>query len=133
MTRKEFEEILRYEKKIYIKSTTSGFLLWLYHDERYFFYRYLRMLRYEEYYLTKSSLFARVMAALYRRKRNAIGNMVDIKIVPFFAGKGVNIHHKGVIINGHVGEDCIFHGRNTIGNNTVGGGSNRCTFNWKSR
>jgi serine O-acetyltransferase len=29
---------------------------------------------------------------------------------------GVNIHHKNIIINGIIGENCIFHGNNCIGN-----------------
>lgn len=62
------------------------------------------------------SLLYRIKRAYWTRKKNKLGNRVNLKIVPLYADAGINIHHKGIIINGHIGKNCIFHGANCVGN-----------------
>lgn len=54
------------------------------------------------------------------RKKNMLGMKLGIEITPGFVGEGVKICHQNVIINGHVGENCTFHGHNVIGNKRTG-------------
>lgn len=44
------------------------------------------------------------------------------------AGKGLNIYHPGVILNGEIGEDCVFHGQNVVGNKGMGRASEKPTI-----
>lgn len=118
-SKRELRKIIRYEKKIYLPGPVSeNLMLRFVQDERVLFFKYLRLLRKEEYLLGRRGL-ARKMHRFCTRRRNRLGNRINVKILPFYTGKGVNIHHKGVIINGRIGENCVFHGQNCIGNDGV--------------
>ena len=115
-SREQLKSILAYERKIYVPESFVEYLIFmLTQNERWLIYKYLKYLRLEEYYLCKGKKH-RLMFYLYSRKKNILGNKIQIKIMPLYTSKGLNIHHKNIIINGHVGEDCIFHGNNCIGN-----------------
>ncbi len=122
--------VLHYERDIYfgkIQPTWKQFVArlkrkWL-NDERYLIWKYLVLLRKEEYFCLKKDFFSRARKQFYTSRKNRLGNMISIKILPGYCGKGLNIHHTGIIINGYVGEDCVFHGRNVIGNNSMGNGN----------
>lgn len=115
-SKRELRRVIKYEKKIYLPgSAEERFMMRFVQDERFLFFKYLRLLRKEEYLLGRRGI-ARKMHRFCTRRRNILGNKINVKILPFYAGKGVNIHHKGVIINGHIGDDCVFHGQNCIGN-----------------
>jgi len=116
--KKELKRIIKLEKNIYCPKSRGGFLkLLIQQDERALIYKYLVYLRKEEFYLSKNNCLYKVFRLLNRRKRNKLGNIINIKILPGLVEAGVNIHHKNIIINGHVGKNCIFHGNNCIGNN----------------
>ena len=118
-SKKELREVIRYERKIYLPGSVSDRIMMRFvQDERCLFFKYLRLLRKEEYYLGRRGL-ARKMHRIYTRRKNILGNKINVKIIPLYTGKGVNIHHKGVIINGIIGDDCVFHGQNCIGNDGV--------------
>lgn len=57
---------------------------------------------------------------MWDRKKNILGMKLGIEITPGFVGDGLRICHQNVIINGHVGENCTFHGHNVIGNKRTG-------------
>ena len=116
-SKKELKEVIRYEKNIYIPtSLKERFIFKFTQNERYLFFTYLSFLRHEEYYLCRKSFFYKLLWLYYSRKKNRLGNRINIKIMPLYTGKGINIHHKNVIINGLIGDDCVFHGNNCIGN-----------------
>ena len=116
-SKNELKSILRYEKDIYLPTRIKERLLFIFTgNERYLFFKYLKHLRHEEYYSGKGKLYL-PLYLFYARKKNKLGNKINIKILPNFVDIGINIHHKGLIINGYVGKDCIFHGNNCIGNN----------------
>ena len=116
------KDILSYEKDIYIsKDYKERLYRSIIQDERVLFYRYMVLLRKEEYCRSRRGIFNKVCGLFYSRRKNCLGNRIDVKILPFTVGKGLNIQHKGIVINGVLGEDCILHGRNTIGNNRMGG------------
>lgn len=115
-SREKLKFILAYERKIYVPDSLKEYLIFVFtKNERWLIYKYLKYLRLEEYYLCKGSKY-RLIFYLYSRKKNMLGNKINIKIMPLYTSKGLNIHHKNIVINGYVGEDCVFHGNNCIGN-----------------
>ena len=61
-----------------------------------------------------------IRVKMWDRKKNILGMKLGIEITPGFAGEGLKICHQNVIINGHVGENCTFHGHNVVGNKRTG-------------
>lgn len=53
-------------------------------------------------------------------RKSRLSLQLGVEITPFCCGKGVRICHPNVIINGIVGNNCIFHGNNVIGNKKTG-------------
>lgn len=54
------------------------------------------------------------------RKINKESVSLGIELVPNHIGKGVRIAHPNVVLNGYVGEGCVFHGNNVLGNKKTG-------------
>lgn len=90
-------------------------------DPQYLLRKYKIYLRKEEYYLNNNrNKFDVFMRLLYLRKKNKLGNKLGVLIPPNTFEKGLMIMHHGEIIvnpNAKVGEYCILHGGNCIGNN----------------
>lgn len=109
---------LDYEKKIY----------WNEHNpikeailcEPYFkAYKYVRLLRYVEYFHSKKGLAFKILYVLTRRKKNRLGTQIGIEIWDGSAAEGLLIYHpQGVVINccARIGKNCKIHGNNCIGN-----------------
>lgn len=92
------------------------------HDPQYKIRKYKLYLRKEEYYLNKENKnkIDTIFRLINLRRKNKLGNMLGILIPPNTFGKGLTImHHGEVIINPNVkvGDYCILHGGNCIGNN----------------
>lgn len=83
--------------------------------------KYLRLLRKSEYHLNNSSgsKFHTYLSWIYEGKKNRLGRKLGIEIYPNCFGKGLAIWHAGgIVVNPgvRVGENCILHGGNCIGN-----------------
>jgi len=83
--------------------------------------KYLKYLRTYEYHYnnSKGSRFHTYLAYCFERKKNRLGNRLGIEIGPNCFGKGLSIWHGGSIVvnpNVRVGENCVLHGANCIGN-----------------
>lgn len=93
--------------------------------------RYLKLLRKLEYTCyrrdhSKSRLSAAFLAQkvkLLDRKKNRLGLRAGIEIPVNHVSAGVRIAHPNVILNGYVGEGCVFHGNNVLGNKRTGDGA----------
>lgn len=84
--------------------------------------RYLFFLRKQEYYINtaKGSKVKGLLGLYYERKKNDLGMRLGIEIAPNCFGKGLSIWHAGCIVvnsNARIGDNCILHGSNCIGNN----------------
>ena len=91
-------------------------------DPQYLLRKYKIYLRKEEYYLNnvKCNKFHIFMRLWNLRKKNKLGNKLGVLIPPNTFGKGLMIMHHGEIIvnpSAKIGEYCILHGGNCIGNN----------------
>lgn len=106
--------ILKYEKKLYFKNYKHYLLSKLTKDHNYYLWRYLVYLRREE------ATNSKVLKYINRRKKNILGSKLGILIYAGSCGKGLQIWHYGsIVINGYakIGDNCILHGQNCIGNN----------------
>ena len=87
--------------------------------------RALRMLEYrrEKRDSSNNSFVMRFEAfrvKLAERKYHKACEKVGIELAPNMIGKGVRICHDNVVVFGRVGEGCIFHGNNVVGNKRTG-------------
>ena len=121
----ELKQIIKCERELYIphiKSLKNKIMAWYTHAEEYRIFRYISMLRKAEYYKDRSKFFY----AYWLRKMNILGEALGFFIPAGVLGRGVKIFHSGnIIINSFsiVGDGCLFHGDNCIGNNGL---NNKC-------
>lgn len=83
--------------------------------------KYLVYLRKSEYHLnnSKGSRYHTYLSWYYERKKNKLGRKLGVEIYPNCFGKGLTIWHCGGIVvhpSARVGQNCILHGGNCIGN-----------------
>lgn len=89
-------------------------------DPQYMLRKYKIYLRKEEYHLNNKGKFHTILYLINLRRKNKLGNKLGVLIPPNTFGKGLMIMHHGEIIvnpNTSVGDYCILHGGNCIGNN----------------
>ena len=82
--------------------------------------KYKIYLRKEEYHLNNKGKFHTILYLINLRRKNKLGNKLGVLIPPNTFGRGLMIMHHGEIIvnpNARVGDYCILHGGNCIGNN----------------
>jgi len=89
-------------------------------NHNYYMYKYLVLLRKDELYTNKNGLMNKILKIYIRRKRSKLGNILGLSIPVNVIDKGTKIWHYNVIVNGYakVGENCVFHGENCVGNNS---------------
>lgn len=120
LTKKELKDYLKTEKAFYLPKKRALELV-LTSDNSYKIYLYVRLLRYTEYYYNnRKNIVHKLLYALYRRKKNILGRKLGIELWENTFAKGLQIAHCGnIVVNGHsrIGENCILHGSNCIGNN----------------
>ena len=90
--------------------------------------RYLKVLRKLEYTCCRRdqskyrlvAMFLAQKVKLLDRRKNRLGLKFGIEIPIHRVAPGVRIAHPNVILNGYVGEGCVFHGNNVLGNKRTG-------------
>ena len=116
-TREELKNTIRLERKLYIgKGKLSAIKLSLLSDHDYLLWRYIKTLRYTEYYFNKNN---KLLYWFFQRKKNILGSRLGITMWHNTVDVGLKIWHYGsIIVNGHasIGKNCQFHGTNCIGN-----------------
>ena len=121
----ELKQTLRAERALYIphiRSLKNRIMAVYTHNEEYMIYRFICDLRKAEFYQSRNKL----LFVYYLRRSNKQGYRLGYFIAPGVLGKGVLLYHRGdIIINSvsTIGDGCLFHGDNCIGNNGV---DNRC-------
>ncbi len=120
-SKKDLRDVLRYEKKIYIKANLYNRLIQIImHEKNIELWRYIKLLRKTEYYYNqKKSIIRTIMYTYYRRRKNIKGLKLGIEIWENTFDKGLTIYHAGnIVINGNakIGKNCKLHGDNCIGN-----------------
>ena len=132
-TKSDLKFYIKKDKEKYDLSPLSRYLLNMFlHGESYQAFRYLKAMRYCEYYTNNrnKNIFYKLLAKYYRLKQKRLGNIYRIKIDINICGPGVRLVHlnggmrvaaKSIGENFTISTGCIV-GRNrdklpTIGNN----------------
>lgn len=126
--KQKLKECLQRERDVYFGGQKIRFDYIYRKTMKYEIYRYISLLRKYEYYCDMRDYSKNVIASKYwalkvkvcDRRKNKLGMQLGLEITPGYVGSGVRICHQNVIINGYVGENCIFHGNNVIGNKRTG-------------
>lgn len=116
----DLREYLEADSRYYKKDSRNSLKNIFLNEHLTLIWRYIKYLRICEYFFNKKSFIYKPMYYLYNRKKNKLGNKLGFYINENVFGKGLTIcHHGSIIINGYskVGENCILHGNNCIGNN----------------
>ena len=127
-SKKDLKKYVEEEKKSCLGSGKISFEKKLRNPFKNNLFEFLKSLRKYEYLCfkrdtCKNQVFSKLysfMVKIIDIKKNTLSLKLGVEIKPFYCGKGVRICHKNVIINGYVGNDCIFHGNNVIGNKKTG-------------
>ncbi len=136
MNKIEFKNIIFEEKLLYLGDNPSIIKqMKKSHHKRYYIWKYLYFFRCCQYYRKvrqdkSASRFERKLAKFkfkhYEKKKNIYSYKSGVEIgIDSKIGKNCDIWHSGVVINGNIGDNCIFHGNNTIGNKGQGNDSLR--------
>lgn len=131
MDKKQFRELLQEEKKLYLGTNPRQERDWKRaRHKRYTIWKYLYYFRCCQYWrdVRQTSDVGRLEKRLakmrfqhYNKMRNIYSEKSGVEIgINCRIGKNCDIWHSGVVINGNVGEHCIFHGNNIIGNKGKG-------------
>lgn len=111
--------IIEDNKHILSLSRVEKFWLYLIQDHRIVIKKYMKHLRYEQYYREQGKKYI-LLQAYHARRKNRIGNRIGFFVESKGLDVGVTIwHHGTVIINGasHIGSGTVFHGNNCVGTN----------------
>lgn len=107
------EFLRRYDSKTKLR-------LFLEKDHWFFIDKYLKYLRKEEIFFKKEGIINRLISLYYARKKNRLGAKLGFYIPKFTIGSDLTIYHHGAITvsgDAKIGDGCILHGMNCIGNN----------------
>lgn len=125
-TKAQLKALLRQERDVYIPATSYR-KHWFRHSKAYSIYCALRAFRQYEFccqQATSKNYLARIIHTLKTlwldRKRNILCEKAGIELTPGLIGPGIRICHSNVVVFGHVGEGCVFHGNNVVGNKRSG-------------
>ncbi len=126
--RNELNRIISNEKALYFGSKKIKFDYKFRKTLKYEIFKYICLLRKYEYFCTKRDSVSGLLFSKYwvlkvkfcDRKKNKLGKELGFEITPGYTGKNLLIYHQNVIINGHIGDHCILHGNNVIGNKKTG-------------
>ena len=120
----EVKQIIDEERLMYV-AEQYRFMKWS-HQKRYLIWKCLSCFRMAQYWkaVIKDSdtgmlkrLYAKVAYRYYFRQRNLYSEKSGVEIANHSTlGRRLDIWHGGVIISGHLGDDCVIHGNNVIGN-----------------
>lgn len=124
---KELKNTLLSEESLYLgKQKKSRKQTIRRRHKRYYIWKYLHYFRLCQYYLmlrNKTTIpiwhrrFAKFLFRLYEKKKNVFSYKSGVEIgLHCKIGKNCDIWHGGVVINGNLGDNCILHGNNIIGN-----------------
>ncbi len=120
-TTKELKAVLKEEKYNYFSRNLRFFeeiKLAFEKNRIYRIWKLQKNMRICEHLKTKQGLFYRLRLRFVRRKFNSLCELLNIEIYPGNFGKGLLIFHSGIVVNSKatIGDNCILHGNNCIGN-----------------
>ena len=130
MTLDEVKSIIEEERQLYVPDQYR--LMRFSHQKRYLIWKTIASFRMWQYWqeqrsrkdLTRLQWYRIKLACRYYfRQRNLYSEKSGVEISNrSVLGRRLNVWHGGVVISGHLGDDCMIHGNNIIGNKGDKGG-----------
>jgi len=130
MKLEEIKQIIEEERRMYVPQNYIQ-AKWT-QQKRYLIWKTLAGFRMAQYWRSEMSnreagavrrLYAKIAWRWYIRQRNIYSAKSGVEIASHcILGRRLDIWHGGVIISGRLGDDCIIHGNNIIGNKGDRGG-----------
>lgn len=126
-TNKQLDELLKVERALYLPS--GGYEKHrLRHSKAYSVFCALQAFREYEFCCQQRDMatnwlsckYYALKVLLFDRRRNILCERAGIELTPRRIGPCIRIWHSGVVIYGDVGEGCVFHGNNVVGNKRSG-------------
>lgn len=118
MKRKDVKLIIEEEKKLYVPANFCFNML--IHQKRYMIWQYLAAFRLAQYYkerINNGSFLSRILYRFYLRRKNILGEKTGVEIASHCKiGRCLDIWHGNVVISANLGDNCIIHGNNVLGN-----------------
>lgn len=102
------------------KNKKGNFRNFLLYEHLYLNWKFIKLLRKDEYYTNNNSGMNKLMYIIVRRRKNKLARKLGFTIPVNVFAEGLRIWHYGnIVVNGYarVGKNCILHGDNCIGNN----------------
>lgn len=115
----ELKKYLKEDRKNYINDGENIIKLILMGEIKLQTYRFVKQLRYTEYYHNQKGIISSIKYVLHRRKKNILGKKLGIEMSDGCFLEGLAIYHpNGIVVNGYskIGKNCKLHGDNCIGN-----------------
>lgn len=112
----------------FLKTKKAWWRVKVLHEHEYSIWKYMLLLRKEEYFANKNGIFFKLISNFFRIKKNHLGEKLGFTIHKNVFGPGLRIWHYGnIVVNAYakVGRNCTLHGDNCIGNNGKDGKSPR--------
>ena len=130
MTRNELQALINEEKRLYFTNDSEYKKMKKNKHKRYYIFKYLYYFRLCQYYYSVRtnkavSKIQRKLAKYKFRYFDRIKNIYSYKSgveigLSSNIGRCCDIWHSGIVINGDIGNNCIFHGNNVVGNKGIG-------------
>lgn len=120
-TKKDLKVYLRKERSIYVNDLAIKYLEQIItNDINLKIWKFIRHLRYTEYYHNNKGIANKLLYLYFRRKQNNLGKKLGIEMWDNSIKEGLTVYHCGnIVINGmsKIGKNLKLHGSNCIGNN----------------
>lgn len=130
MTLEEVKNIIEEERQLYVPQQFRR--MKHSHQKRYLIWKTIASFRLWQYWQSQRArtdmgrlqwYHTKLSALYYFRQRNLYTEKSGVEISNrSVLGRRLNVWHGGVVISGHLGDDCVIHGNNIIGNKGDRGG-----------
>lgn len=119
-TKDDLKRYLKKERNIYVNSLPKKYLEQIItNDINLKIWKFVKYLRYTEYYHNNKGIVHKLGYAYFRRKQNTLGRKLGIEMWDNSISEGLTIFHAGnIVVNGmsKIGKNLKLHGSNCIGN-----------------
>lgn len=120
---KKLKEIIKEDKQYYYGNFKNHFARMITHNPVYRMGKYIIICRKSGYYRKhNNTLLGKVFDVIYTKKKNVLGEKLNIEFGPNEFGRRIKIYHSNIVVNSGavIGDDCEFYGNNCIGNRGSG-------------
>ncbi len=120
---RELKEIIKEDKLFYFGNLKKRLVRFITYNPVYRMGKYIVVCRKAGYYrLHSKTIFDKILLVYYTRKKNILGEKLNIEFGPCEFGRRLKIYHSNIVVNegAIIGDDCELYGNNCIGNKGSG-------------